>query len=399
MNNILTIGTILLFGFLAGKLLAKVKVPAVTGYILIGIALGVSFLHLIPEKTNIKLEWLIEFALIIVAFSIGGELKRETMRRYGRKLIIIVVFETLFAYFFIFFFLLLFRLSLPISLLVAALGSATAPAVTVLVLDELRAKGPLSLTLLACVGLDDALGLTLYAISSSVVHSITGAEHILFIVLVLKILISIIISISIGILGAFLLNLIFRIVRFRMEVLTISLGMMTFFPGLLEYKIWGMRFSPLLAAMAMGFIISNFSKHRRKIFSAIDGFSYPFYIIYFVLAGARLRIVKLVHLGFIAVAYLLGRFSGKIIGAYTGGLVSRSSRIIRRYTGFGLFSQAGIAIGLCLIAAKEFPQFSQEIVAIALGTTIVTEIIGPFSTKFAITRSGEAGKRIEKEGG
>ena len=393
MNNILTIGIILLFGFLAGKLLAKLKVPAVTGYILIGIAIGVSFLHLIPEEVNTKLDWMIEFALIIVAFSIGGELKKETMRKYGKKLLTIVVFETLFAYIFILFFLLLFKVSFPIALLIAALGSATAPAVTVLVLDELKAKGPLSMTLLACVGLDDALGLTLYAISSSIVHSIIGTEHILVVIIILKILISIFASIIIGIIAAYLLNIIFKIVRFRMEVLTVSLGMMTFFPGLLEYKIWDIRFSPLLASMAMGFVISNFSRHRREIFTALDNFSYPFYIIYFVLAGARLRVAKLIKLGFVALAYLIGRFSGKILGAYTGALLSKSSPVVRKYTGFGLFSQAGIAIGLCLIAAKEFPQFSQEIVAIALGTTIITEIIGPFSTKLAITKSGEAGKK------
>ncbi|OQX56329.1 MAG: hypothetical protein B5M53_01960 [Candidatus Cloacimonas sp. 4484_209] len=392
MNNILTIGIILLFGFLAGKLLAKLKVPAVTGYILIGIAIGVSFLHLIPEEVNTKLDWMIEFALIIVAFSIGGELKKETMRKYGKKLLTIVVFETLFAYIFILFFLLLFKVSFPIALLIAALGSATAPAVTVLVLDELKAKGPLSMTLLACVGLDDALGLTLYAISSSIVHSIIGTEHILVVIIILKILISIFASIIIGIIAAYLLNIIFKIVRFRMEVLTVSLGMMTFFPGLLEYKIWDIRFSPLLASMAMGFVISNFSRHRREIFTALDNFSYPFYIIYFVLAGARLRVAKLIKLGFVALAYLIGRFSGKILGAYAGALLSKSSPVVRKYTGFGLFSQAGIAIGLCLIAAKEFPQFSQEIVAIALGTTIITEIIGPFSTKLAITKSGEAGK-------
>jgi len=396
MNDILTIGSILLFGFLAAKLLAKVKVPAVTGYILIGIALGVSFLHLIPETMNTKLGWLIQFALIIVAFSIGGELKKSVFKKFGKKIIIIVVFETLFAFFLILFFLLLFKLSFAISLLIAALGSATAPAVTVLVLQELKAKGPLSLTLLACVGLDDVLGLTLYAISSSIVHAITGFEHILVIFLIFRVLGSLIISISVGIFAGFLLNQIFRMLRFRAEVLTASLGVMIFFAGLLEYKLWGMRFSPLLASMAMGFFTSNFSRHKREIFSSIEGFSYPFYIIYFVLAGARLQVGKLLKLGFVAIGYLLGRFSGKILGAYLGAAISKSPRVVRRYTGFGLFSQAGIAIGLCLIAAKEFPQFSSEIVAVALGTTIITELIGPFSTKFAITKAGESGKKQNK---
>ncbi len=393
MNDILTIGSILFFGFLAAKLLAKVKVPAVTGYILIGIAIGVSFSQLIPEAMNKKLGWLIEFALIIVAFSIGGELKTSMFKKLGKKIIIIVVFETLFTFFLILFFLLLFKLSFPMSLLVAALGSATAPAVTVLVLEELKAKGPLSLTLLACVGLDDALGLTLYAVSSSIVHAIVGSEHIFIVFLIFRVLGSLIVSISVGIFAAFLLNQIFKMLRFKAEILTASLGVMVFFAGLLEYKLWGMRFSPLLASMTMGFFISNFSRHKRQIFSSIEGFSYPFFIIYFVLAGARLKLGKLFKLGFVAIGYLLGRFSGKILGAYLGATISKSPKVVRKYTGLGLFSQAGIAIGLCLIAAKDFPQYSAEIVAIALGTTIVTELVGPFSTKFAITKAGESGKK------
>jgi len=152
------------------------------------------------------------------------------------------------------------------------------------------------------------------------------------------------------------------------------------------------RFSELLTAMAVGFYMGNFSPRRDVVGRALDGFSMPFYVLYFSLAGARLNFKFLISLGKVAGAYLLARFVGKSLGAWMGAAISKAPDVIRKYTGFGLFSQAGIAIGLALHAANEFPQLSDLIISIALGTTIVTEILGPLMTKFAMMRAGEVGR-------
>ncbi len=393
MNEILLIGVVLFCGYLGGKLIARIKVPAVTGYILVGLAIGVSSLKLIPWEWNLKLGWLIDFALLLIAFHIGGELRLNRLRKMGKSIILIVTFETVATYSLVLAAMLLLGESLAISLLIASIGSATAPAVTVLVLNEYRAQGPLSQTLLACVGIDDAYGLALYSVCASLAHSLFSGVHIVPLHLIGAILVEIVVSILGGIIVAMILDFLLRRVRYSVEVLTLILGGITLAGGVLEEGVWGLRFSPLLGAMAAGFYLANYSSKRREAFTPLRDFGYPFYTIYFVLAGARLKIGLLLHLGWVAVGYLLGRFSGKMLGAGLGGLISRAPKQVRRYAGMGLFSQAGIAIGLCLAAAKEFPQVGDMIVAIALGTTIVTEIIGPFATKYAISKAGEVGKR------
>ena len=394
MNEILLIGIVLFGGYLGGKLIAKIKVPAVTGYILVGLALGVSSLRFIPWEWNLKLGWLIEFALLLIAFQVGGELRISRLRKMGKSIIIIVTFETVTTYLLLLGAMLILGESLALGLLIASIGAATAPAVTVLVLNEYRAQGPLSQTLLACVGIDDAYGLALYSVSASLAHSLFSGAHIYPLGLAGMILAEIGVSILGGIIVGMILDLLLRRVKYSVEVLTMILGGITLAGGLLQNVAWGLRFSPLLGAMAAGFYLTNYSPKRREAFAPLGDFGYPFYTIYFVLAGARLKVRLLFHLGWAAVGYLLARFSGKILGAGLGGLISHAPKPVRKYTGMGLFSQAGIAIGLCLVAAKEFPQVGDVIVAIALGTTIVTEIVGPFSTKYAITKAGEVGKKV-----
>jgi len=393
MNEILIVGIVLFFGYLGGKLIAQIKVPIVTGYILVGLALGTSFLHIIPYEWNLRLSWLIDFALLIVAFNIGGELNLKNLNKLGKALISIVIWEALGAYLLIFSAMLILHQSLPLSMLIAAVGCATAPAVTVLVLNQYRAQGPLTQTLLGCVGIDDAMGLALYSVSASLAHAFLSGTHIAVLPLIGMIVAEILFSLAVGLIAGLVLNYLLRLVRYTTEPLILTLGAITLAGGLLQMRFCSMRFSPLLASMAAGFYISNFSPRRRDAFRPLESFGYPFYTIYFVLAGARLQVRLLIKLGLVALGYLIGRISGKVIGASFGALISKAPPVLRKYTGLGLFSQAGIAIGLCMVAAREFPTLGDTIVAVALGTTIVTELIGPLCTKYAITKAGEIGKK------
>jgi len=360
MNELFVVGVAIFLGYVSGKLVARIKIPAVTGYIIAGIIIGVFPFKLIPEEWNLKLTWLIEFALLLVAFNIGGQLDVRGLRKLGKPIVFIVLGEALGAYFLIFLTMLLLKVELPLSLLIAAIGSATAPAVTVLVLEEYRARGPLTQTLLACVGIDDAIGLSIYSISASLAHSLFSGEHLNLARISGLIAVDITVSVGVGVLFGLLLSWLLRYARYQTEFLTLTLGVLVLMGGILSFRIGPLHFSPLLGSMSLGFYIVNFSARRREAFRAFDP-----------------------------------RLGGKIAGAFIGGLVSKAPAPVRNYTGFGLFSQAGIAIALCIVAAQEFPNVGDVIVSIGLGTTVVTEIVGPLSTKFAITKAGELGKRAE----
>jgi len=392
-DPLLAVGLLLFFSYFAGQAVARVKLPLVTGYLLLGLAFGVSALQLIPIKLNLNLGWLIEFALVLIAFHIGSQLRIETFRRMGKSLILIIVFETLGAFVFLFSGMLLVHRGVILSLLIAAIGCATAPAVTVLVLNEYRASGPLTQVLLACVGMDDALGLTAYSVAAAVAHGSLSGLHTSPFVLVLKIFLGIVCSLIVGIGAGMVLDFVVRRTRHPADMLIAACGTLALAAGLMETPIRGIRFSGLLTAMAVGFYIGNFSPRRSAVGGVLDNFSMPFYVLYFSLAGARLNFKLLMSLGSVAGIYLIARFLGKTVGAWFGAAISKAPEVIKKYTGFGLFSQAGIAIGLALHAAEEFPQMSDFIVSIALGTTIVTEILGPLMTKFAIARAGEVGRR------
>ena len=392
MDPVLAVGLLLSFSYLAGRAISRLKLPMVTGYLLLGLAFGVSALGIIPLKLNLRLGWLIELALIFIAFHIGSQLRTETFRRMGGALVLIIVLETLGAFAFLFLAVLLTYGGFVPSFLIAAIGCATAPAVTVLVLNEYRASGPLSQVLLACVGMDDALGLTAYSVAASVAHASFGGSHISPCILAAKIALGVVCSLSVGLGAGLILDSLVRRARHPEDILIISIGVLALASGLMENPVKGVRFSELLTAMAVGFYMGNFSPRRDAVGRALDGFSMPFYVLYFSLAGARLNFKFLISLGKVAGAYLVARFVGKSLGAWMGAAISKAPDVIKKYTGFGLFSQAGIAIGLALHAADEFPQLSDLIISIALGTTIVTEILGPLMTKFAITRAGEVGR-------
>ncbi|NIA22699.1 MAG: cation:proton antiporter, partial [Proteobacteria bacterium] len=197
------------------------------------------------------------------------------------------------------------------------------------------------------------------------------------------------ISIFIGILAAILLQLLSNFANSEVAYIALTLGILVTIGGLMQNDLFGYELSPLLAAMVAGFIITNWSRDRKHIFSSLDTFGRVFYILFFVLAAARLKVSLLIKLGKIAIGYLLGRFIGKYVGTFVGGKISHAPATVTKYAGIGLISQAGIAIGLCVVAAQQFPKIGDLIVSISLGTTVVTELISPSLTKFALEKAHE----------
>ncbi len=397
MNHLLVLGIAVFGGYIAGKLVSKLNIPSVTGYLVWGFVVGVSVLRILNFDWLGRMSWLIEFALSFVAFNVGGELSFDNLRKLGPSIFWIVTFETFFTYLLMLFIIYLLTRNLALSFLIAAIGAATAPAVTVLVIDEYRADGPLTKTLLACVGIDDAYGLMLYAVSASVAHSLVKGEAINFLILSAAVIAEIATSLVLGLVGGVIMNYLLERTRSRAEVMTVVLGVITFIGGLLSIDVVllgrELHFSPLLAAMAMGFYVANFSRRKAETFRVVEIFGPPFYIVYFVLAAAQLQLHKLIEMGKVAAGYIFARIVGKYTGAFTGATLGKAPSPVRFYTGLGLISQAGIAIGLSVLAASEFPSFKPEIIAIGMGTTIITELLGPFMARFAIFRAGEAWKK------
>ena len=385
-SALLIVGLLILCGYGGGRLVGLLRLPAVTGYIIVGLGLGISGAAIVGDAWWHSLEWTVEFALSLVAFNVGYELRFAELARLGKGLTLLVVLETMGAFIAIWLVMLLVGLGWRLGMLIGAIGAATAPAVTVIVFNSLRAKGPLTQAVLACVGFDDALGLVIY----SVVAPLLAAHGTANGVLALKVLYQLGLSIGVGSCLGALAVIVTRYIKHEAELMVAIVGIVVFCAGLLESHPFGLHCSPLLGAMMVGFLVGNFGRAPRRFGETFFAGASPFYTLYFALAGSRLRLFALVALWLPALGYLGARLGGKWLGAYIGGKLGRLPSVVTRLTGPCLFSQAGIAIGLTVYAAKDFPQWAPTVVAVMLGTTVVTEIVGPALTRFAVKKAGEA---------
>ncbi|WP_058486232.1 cation:proton antiporter [Defluviitalea phaphyphila] len=392
MNALLAIGIALISGYIVGKLIQKAKIPAVGGYIIAGLVIGKSLLHIVPDTMLNALSPVSDVALGLIAFSIGGELEWKTLKKVGKSIPIIAFFEAFTAFVFVTSILLIVGLDLPSALLLGAVSSATAPAATVMVLNELRAKGPLTSTLIAVVAIDDAICLMIYAIASSISKVLfSHADNISWgktlVAPVEEIFFSLLLGSLVGIGFVFIL----KIVKESHEILVVAIGTILILSGIASK----LGLSALLTCMAMGTMIANFSNHKRRVFSILDNISPPVYTAFFVLAGARLDVHLLMKIGLYGVVYTIFRILGKVLGASIGATISKSNSVVKKYVGFGLLSQVGVAVGLAMVIAKEFAQYGEigsMVITILLATTVITELIGPLCTKYAVIKSGEVGK-------
>lgn len=389
MNELLDVAIALLAGILVGKLVNRLKIPLVAGYVLAGLILGQSFIGLLNGKFLNETSFIGDVALGFIAFSIGEELKLKNIIKMGKSILFIAFFEAFVAFLLVTVGLIfLFDQTLSVALLLGAVASATAPAATVMVIRELRSKGPVTKTLLAVVAIDDGICLMIFAVASSFVKMtfLPGVAPSLLTSLtapLLEIGGSLLIG---GLLGAVLSFFIARTWN-APEILILEVGFITLGIGLAQM----FDLSPLLTNMAVGTVVANISIKRRQAFEAIGMFVPPLYTVFFVLAGARLDIHLLPQLGLLGCAYLLLRIVGKIGGAAFGAFLAGAEPMVRKYIGMGLLSQIGVAIGLAIVIEREFPgtQLGNLVITILLATTIITEIIGPVCTRNALIRAGE----------
>ena len=403
LNALFLLGLILFTGTVGGRILQKLRIPQVVGYIIAGILLGRSGLDIINKDVIEALAPFNYFALGIIGFMIGGELKADVFRRYGKQFIAILLAEGVTAFIVVFVLVGLLGSIFfgnpvyfwALGLLLGAIASATAPAATTDVLWEYKARGPLTTTVLGIVALDDALALMLFAIAASIVPGMLGAHASLLSAIARPVY-----EIGAGVIvGAVFSIILVKLLRRYVEkdkILVFSLCSILFALG----SALIMEIDMLLAAMVMGVVLVNYEKRLSKeVFKLVSGFATPFYILFFVLVGAKFDLhATTASAVFIAVIYLFGRTFGKMTGAYFGAKFSGAPASVVRYLPYCLFSQAGVAIGLSILASQIFPgAIGSSIIVIVTLTTFVVQLLGPSCVKYAVIRAQEAGLNVTEE--
>jgi len=384
-NSVLGLAVLLLAGFLGGKLANRLGLPAVTGYILAGVAVGPAALGWLDDATVNDLHALTDIALSIIALTIGGELSLRHLQKLGRGIVTISVIQALGPLVAVPCLLFFSRLELPVALLLGAIATATAPAATVAVIREYKAKGPLTQSLLAVVAIDDALCLVVFGLVFSAIKSMrrheTGAWTMLG-----QSALDIAGALVLGaVLALVLVQLLKRVKFHKSEILTITLGLAFLGSGLaLRY-----HFSPLLLNMTLGAVLVNSSSRAREAFHALERVETPIYVAFFTLSGAALHLDVLLHLGVAGTLYILGRTAGKMVGAWLGATAASAPESVRRYLGLGLLPQAGVAIGLASMVMREFPEQGPVVSAIVLGSVVVFELVGPVAARIGLAAAGE----------
>ncbi len=389
------VGIAILAGFIAARFIVQHKVPAVAAYVLIGIILGPSVLNIFHEDMLMEIGVLNDIALGFIAFLIGGELQWRHLKSLGKTVFAIVILEAFGAFFVVTAVLQLLFHQWPVSLLLGAIASATAPAATVMVIQELRAKGSFTRTLLAIVAIDDAIALIIYSFASVIVRMMLApsCDFQIFEVCLGGVA-EVFISVAIGFVAALTVSPVIKALRKNEDILVVAIGSFFVITGLADQ----LGFSILLANIMFGIVLVNaIPIASRKVFNMINSFIPPLFIAFFVTAGAHLRLDLIPKIWLIGLAYLLARVVGKLSGASLGAVISNAEPKIRKYIGFGLISQVGVALGLALVVTREFAplgsvgkDLSSLVINVLLATTIFTEIIGPILTRRALIKTGEA---------
>jgi len=392
-NFLLLIGIAIGLGLLIGKGTFLLKVTGVIGYIIAGIIIGPSIFNWV-QLTPIESETITNFALSIVAFIIGGELTLRLLRSMGKGIIAIIIGESLGAFFIVFLGVYLLTGNLIISIIFAALAPASAPAGTVAVIHEYRAKGKLTDSILAVVGFDDGFAILIYAFAMAFVVLLLSSGMFSFTNIIITPLLEIIGAILLGgVIGLGFAFLLKRIVS-REEIIALSLTSVLLTGGIAVQ----LGLSLILSCMVLGMVIINlYPQDNKPVFENIKSITLPIYILFFVVAGLNMDVGLLSGIGLLGVVYIICRTFGLIGGSYISAALVKTEKTIKNNLGLAILSQAGVAIGLSLVAAHKLatlghPEFGSMIITTIAATTVVFAIIGPIGVRIAITRAKEIGK-------
>ncbi|MEG0639116.1 MAG: cation:proton antiporter [Clostridia bacterium] len=398
MNTLLALAIAIGAGLLLSRVAKLVHLPNVTAFLVGGLLVGPSVLGLIPQATADSFGVVTEVALGFIAYSIGSEFKLSYIKRIGSKPLIITAFEGLAAVILVDIALITCSLlgvpgfDLPMCIVLGAIAAATAPAATLMVIRQYKAKGPVSEMLLPVVAMDDALGLIAFAISISIAQGLSrGAAPTVLTMLVQPVL-EIVCSLALGTALGIVLSYLAKFFQSRGNKLALTIAFV--FLALALCSMWNL--SNLLCIMMLGAMMTNLCKSANVIMDQTDRFTPPLFLLFFVISGAELNISVLPTVGLVGVCYVVVRVIGKWLGAFIGSRAVHAHPNVQKYLGFTLIPQAGVAIGMAQMALVKFPEYGQKIQAIVLAGTLIYELIGPVITKIALTKAGEIAPAIPK---
>lgn len=385
LNTLTYLAIALILCLLSGKLMKVLRLPNVTGYLIIGLLVGPYCLNILPKDTVQGFEIISEVALGFIAFSIGAEFKLSYLKKVGKAPVIIAILEAVTAVIFVDAALILTGHDPAFSLCLGAIAAATAPAATLMVVRQYKAKGPVTDTLLPVVAIDDAVALMAFGISVAIAKSISSPEQVSLVSTLMAPVIEIIGALVFGALLGWVFRLLVKWYTGRGNRLALSIAMVFVCVGISDL----LGLSSLLACMAMSSIFVNTSNESDTIFGQLDRMTPPIFMLFFFVSGAELDISILPSVGVIGLIYIIFRVLGKIIGAAAGAKLSRVQPVVGKWLGFTLIPQAGVAIGLASVAMDVVPEHGTQIRAIILCGTVIYELVGPVVTKLALMKAGE----------
>ena len=395
---LLVIGVITLAGLYLGKTMHFVRLPSIIGFMLVGVLLGPSVLGFLGEELKESIDFITDIALGFVAISIGLELSFSALRNQGLGIILIIVAESLLAFIVVTAALFLLTGNLALALIFGSLAPASAPAGTVAVIQEFRAKGNLTNALYAVVGFDDGLAIIIFGFAFAVARSLLlhqhGADTEALWRLIATPLLEIGLSFLIGVVVAVCYRLLSRKLSEGRDLFILTFSTVLITAGISEV----LNLSLILTNLVVGLAIVNTQSPAltEKVKSELTEVMPLLFILFFVLAGANLQLALLPALGLVGVVYIAGRSAGLMGGAWFGAVVGRSEPKIRKYLGMGILSQAGVAIGLALVVKQilaPFGSWGAELGALVIttitATSIIFEIVGPILCKLGLQKAGE----------
>ena len=382
-KTLITLGVLLLLGLATDVIGRRTRLPRVTLLLIFGFAIGPAGLGFLCPNEEKWFSVVANMALIMIGFLLGEKFTLSSLRQHGKLVLWLSVAEVVVTALVVLVGLLLIGLQMDIALLLAGISTATDPAATTDVVHETKADGVFTRTMLGIVAVDDAWGLIVFSLmltaaqvfsgqGDSITPLLTGAWELGGALLV---------GIGLGIPMAYLTGRI----RPGEPTLVEALGVVFLCGGI---AIW-LEVSFLLASMVLGCVVANLARHHIRAFHAIEGIEWPFMILFFVLAGASHHTETLYQIGFVGSAYIILRIIGRLLGAWTGGALSHAEPLMRRWMGMALMPQAGVALGMALVAMQRRPDIGEIILPVVIASTVLFELVGPVLTRTGLIHVGE----------
>ena len=412
MQALLSLSIAIFSGLMLSRLAKLVQLPAVTAYLVAGIvvgpyclgALGVPGLGFTSMEDVETYSILCDVALGFIAFSIGNEFRLSQLKKIGRQATIVGIFQAVVTTLLVdaaligLHFIIPDKFPIEAAIVLGAIAAATAPAATLMVVKQYKAKGPLTDILLPVVALDDAVGLILFAISFGVAKALKSGS-VDAVSIIVEPLLEVVLSLALGIAMGVLFTFCERFFHSRSKRLSMSITfvLLTIALSMLKFEIAGVHiaFSSLLVCMMLGTVFCNFCDFSEELMDRVDRWTAPLFVLFFVLSGAELELSVFgdIVIVLIGIVYIIARSAGKYLGAFASARFSGCNDKIVKYLGITLLPQAGVALGMAMKSAELGPE-SLIISNITLFAVLIYELVGPALTKMSLLRAGE----IQPEG-